>query len=78
MRGSLLAAALILLVARPVTPPAEASREPVPTVTLSRDVAPILQANCQEWHRPGGIGPFSLLTYTDANPRAALIQYYTQ
>jgi hypothetical protein len=29
-------------------------------------VAAILQKNCQECHRPGQIGPFSLLTYDDA------------
>ena len=31
--------------------------------TYSKDVAPILQANCQVCHRPGEAGPFSLLTY---------------
>lgn len=77
MSGSLLAAALLLLLARLITPPAAASQAP-PPVTFSRDVAPILQANCQECHRPGGIAPFSLLTYADAKPRAALIQHYTQ
>ena len=34
-------------------------------VTFSRDVAPILQANCQICHRPGSVGPMSLLTYQD-------------
>src|SRR6202030_2747816 len=34
-----------------------------PRVTFTRDVAPILQAQCQSCHRPGQIGPFSLLTY---------------
>ncbi|MDE0394885.1 MAG: cytochrome c [Gammaproteobacteria bacterium] len=43
-------------------------------VTFSRDVAPILQANCQECHRPGGIGPMSLLTYQDARPWAPMIK----
>ena len=40
-------------------------------VTFSRDVAPILYVNCVGCHRPGGIGPFSLTTYTDARRRAA-------
>ena len=31
--------------------------------TFARDVAPILYANCTTCHRPGGLGPFSLLDY---------------
>jgi mono/diheme cytochrome c family protein len=46
--------------------------------TYSREIAPILQANCQECHRPGGIGPFSLLTYGDARSRAAQLEAYTR
>ncbi len=48
-----------------------------PKVTFTRDIAPILQANCQSCHRPGEIGPFSLLTYADANAWADLIKEYT-
>jgi peroxiredoxin len=36
------------------------------TITYSKDVAPILQKSCQECHRPGQIGPMSLLSYDDA------------
>jgi peroxiredoxin len=36
------------------------------TVTFSKHVAPILQKNCQECHRPGQIGPMSLISYKDA------------
>jgi AhpC/TSA family protein len=43
------------------------------TVTWGRDVAPILAANCVECHRPGDIGPFSLLGYEDARRRAQMI-----
>jgi peroxiredoxin len=32
-------------------------------VTYAKDVAPILQKRCQECHRPGEVGPMSLLTY---------------
>jgi hypothetical protein len=39
-------------------------------VTFSKDVAPILQANCQGCHRPGEAAPFSLLTYQQARPWA--------
>jgi peroxiredoxin/mono/diheme cytochrome c family protein len=35
-------------------------------ITFSKHVSRILQKNCQECHRPGQIGPFSLLTYKDA------------
>ena len=43
-------------------------------VTYYRDVLPILQKNCQECHRPGEAGPFSLLTFKDAYNWAELIQ----
>lgn len=39
-------------------------------VTYTKDVAPILLKNCAGCHRPGEIGPFSLLTYRDAAKRA--------
>jgi peroxiredoxin/mono/diheme cytochrome c family protein len=48
-----------------------------PKVTFTRDVAPILQQYCQGCHRPGEIGPFSLLTYEDASAWAELIKDYT-
>lgn len=43
-------------------------------VTFARDVAPILQANCQTCHRPGDIAPMSLLNYQDARPWAKSIK----
>ena len=42
----------------------------VPTVTFARDIAPVLQKNCQGCHRPGEAAPFSLLTYEQARPWA--------
>lgn len=48
-----------------------------PTVTYTRDIAPIMQASCQGCHRPGEVGPFSLLTYDDAKAWAGLIKDYT-
>ena len=39
--------------------------------TFSKDVAPILYKNCTGCHRPGEIGPMSLLTYEEARPHAA-------
>jgi hypothetical protein len=41
--------------------------------TYSRDIAPILYRNCTTCHRPGEIGPMSLLTYKDARPWAKSI-----
>lgn len=46
---------------------------PADDVTFAKDVAPILQANCQTCHRPGNVAPMSLLTYEDAQPLAALM-----
>jgi peroxiredoxin len=43
-------------------------------VTYARHVAPIVQRRCQECHRPGEIGPFSLLTYEDARKRVGRIR----
>lgn len=45
--------------------------------TFSHDVAPILYRQCVSCHRPGGVAPFSLLTYQDAGKRARLIATVT-
>src|SRR5262249_41331666 len=47
-------------------------------VTFYRDVLPILQNNCQTCHRPGEVGPFSLMTYKQAANWASDIKDYTQ
>ena len=39
-------------------------------VTFYKDVLPILQQNCQSCHRPGQIGPFSMLSYKELRPWA--------
>ena len=39
--------------------------------TYTRDIAPIVQKNCQECHRPGQVGPFALETYEQVRKRAA-------
>src|ERR1043166_4492108 len=46
-----------------------AATNPSP-VTFTKDVAPVLERNCQGCHRPGEAAPFSLLTYQDARPWA--------
>ena len=50
---------------------------PKPTAgvpTFAKDVAPLLYKNCVSCHRPGEIGPMSLLTYKDARPWAKSIR----
>jgi hypothetical protein len=42
--------------------------------TFTKDVAPILQARCQECHRAGEAAPFSLMTYEQARPWAKAIK----
>jgi hypothetical protein len=42
--------------------------------TFNRDVAPILQQNCQGCHRAGEAGPMPLLTYRQTRPYAAAIK----
>jgi len=59
----------ILTTARPGSGQAGAGGE----VTFARDVAPILQANCQSCHRPGNVAPMSLLTYEEVRPWATVI-----
>src|SRR5436190_15373747 len=36
------------------------------SVTWSKQIAPVVQQHCQGCHRPGDIGPFSLVSYDDA------------
>jgi Flp pilus assembly protein TadD len=55
---------------------ASASAQAQP-VTFNKDVAPILYAKCASCHRPGAIGPFSLLSYADARQRATQIANVT-
>ncbi len=43
------------------------------TVTFHRDVEPVLQAHCQQCHRPGEAAPMSFLTYAETRPWARAI-----
>lgn len=77
-----LAAATIALSAcgrAPAPDKTTASTTPAPSgaVTYTRDVAPILFANCAPCHRPGQVAPFSLLSYDDARKKAADIAEVT-
>lgn len=51
-----------------------AQAAPAGTPTFTRDVVPIFQRSCQRCHRPGSIGPMSLITYEDARPWARSIK----
>ena len=50
-----------------------APRAAAAPVTFNKEVAPILFHHCASCHNPGGIGPFPLLTYSDARKHAAQI-----
>jgi mono/diheme cytochrome c family protein len=50
----------------------QASSAAVPT--FAKDVAPLLYKKCVSCHRPGEMGPMSLVTYQDARPWARSIR----
>jgi alpha-galactosidase len=55
--------------------------DPLPeraAVTYHENIAAILHEHCAPCHRPGQSGPFSLLTYQDAQKRAAQIAEVTR
>jgi mono/diheme cytochrome c family protein len=45
-----------------------------PSVTFTKDVAPIVYKSCAECHRPTMFAPMSLMTYDDARPYARAIK----
>ena len=75
MRAFALAGLTVAALAAATTP-AGAAESGVPT--FSKDVAPILQKNCQSCHRPGEVGPMALLTYEQARPYARAIKRATE
>ncbi|MFM9170883.1 MAG: redoxin family protein [Phycisphaerales bacterium] len=48
------------------------------TVTYARDISRIIQANCVECHRQGGVGPFALDSYEAVSRRATMIRTVTE
>ncbi|QHV97530.1 monooxygenase [Spirosoma endbachense] len=48
------------------------------TPTYVADIRPILTQHCAPCHHPGGIGPFSLLTYEDVAKRGKFVAKVTQ
>src|SRR5262249_39362569 len=43
-------------------------------VTFAKDIAPILQRSCHNWHRPDGGARMSLVTYEDVRTYARAIK----
>jgi len=43
-------------------------------ITFTKDIAPILQENCQVCHQPGAIGPMSLISYQEVRRWSARIK----
>jgi mono/diheme cytochrome c family protein len=66
LNGRAVAVAGVEAVGCPLPEVSEAATRP----TYCKDVAPILQKNCQECHRPNQVGPFALETYDQARKRA--------
>src|SRR5262245_33298620 len=62
--ASLWSAACVVCVAGPVAAATVVPDDP----TFAKDILPIFERSCQSCHRPGQMGPFSLLTYDDARP----------
>jgi tetratricopeptide (TPR) repeat protein len=46
-------------------------------LTFNKDIAPIIWSRCASCHRPGEIGPFSLLTFDDVKRRVRQIEAVT-
>ncbi|HWC44977.1 MAG TPA: cytochrome c, partial [Casimicrobiaceae bacterium] len=62
--GALAVAAIFVVVGpRDLTSLEAAPRIGPDSITFAADVAPILYKNCVSCHRPGGIGPFSMLNF---------------
>ncbi len=67
-------------VAEPYVPPSGCPVErngPAPEkrgLTYYKDVAPVIQKNCQTCHRTGGVAPFELLSYEDVSSNVEKIK----
>ena len=47
-------------------------------ITWSRDIAPLVYANCTVCHHEGEVAPFSLMSYQDASKRADMLGAVTE
>src|SRR5262249_41423242 len=69
-----------VLVAGTLAAPLQGQEKAAPkadAVTFAEHVAPIVFSKCVTCHRPGEVGPFSLLTYQDVRKRGKMIQLVT-
>ena len=76
--GILLVGILFTLLMKPLGGSPVAQDDLPHEVTYYRDIAPIMQDNCQACHRPNSIGPFSLMTYEEVADFAPLIGEVTR
>ena len=52
-----------------------AQARPAPgNITFTRQIAPLFLAHCAACHQPGGVAPFSVLTYAEVRPWARAIR----
>src|SRR5437879_13894465 len=70
MNGRLLFTLVLLLSEALSFGQSTSSPAPSAAPTFTRDVAPILQRNCQVCHRQGEAGPLSMLPYEQTRPWA--------
>jgi thiol-disulfide isomerase/thioredoxin/mono/diheme cytochrome c family protein len=61
-----------------IEPPKATTPATAETITYSRDIARIIQNNCVECHRAGGVGPFALDSFESVSRRANMIRAVTQ
>jgi hypothetical protein len=54
--------------------PSSRSATTAAAVTFTKDVAPIIQKNCQVCHRPGEVAPMSFMNYKEVRPWARSIR----
>jgi len=73
-KHTLLAAAALMVTAIGVSERAQTTPGASDAPTFTRDVAPVLYANCVECHRAGEIAPMSLITYAEVRPWARAIE----
>jgi hypothetical protein len=73
MRNTLFVALTLAVVIVVCAVISTAAQQAAAAPTFSKDVAPILYKNCVNCHRPGEIGPMSLLTYEETRPYAKAI-----
>ena len=56
----------------------EQARAQSPPVTFNKDIAPLVFDRCASCHQPGGLGPFSVLTYASVRQHATQIGVLTK